>query len=115
MLVLLVLVGASPPCRRRQREVGVAPASRTLSGAEAVVGRRRGTCSQGHSDMTHEEKAECEWRASLVLRDLEALERRRLLGEKVHVNILRLPVKQSISFRHCNVTFYCRDINSGHT
>lgn len=32
--------------------------------------------------MTHEEKAECEWRESLVLQDLKALERRRLEGEK---------------------------------
>lgn len=106
VLVLPVLVGASLPSPLHHRVVGVAPASHTLSGAEAVAERRRGRCSPGRSDMTHEEKAECELRASLVLRDLKALEHRCLLGENVKIKILKPSGNQVISLHAYDVTSY---------
>lgn len=73
---------ASPPSRSRRRVVGDAPSSRTWSGVEAVAERRRGRYSPGRNDKTHVGKAECEWRASLLLLGLRAPEDRLPLQTK---------------------------------
>ncbi len=74
MLVLPALVQASLPSHSQLRAVGGAPSSRTWSGVEAVAERRMGRYSPGRNDKTHVEKAECEWRASLLLLGLRAPE-----------------------------------------
>lgn len=85
MSVSLAPVQASPPSHSRPHAVGGAPSSRTWSGVEAVAERRRGRYSPGRNDKTHVEKAECEWRASLLLLGLRAPEHRPPLERKTGI------------------------------
>lgn len=82
MLGSSALVQASPPSHPRPRVVGGAPSSRTWSGVEAVAEMRRERCSPSRSDKTRVGKAECEWRASLLLLHLRALELLHPLGKR---------------------------------
>lgn len=103
-------VEASPPSRPPSRAVGGAPSSRTWSGVGAVAERRRGRCSPGRSDRTHEGKAECEWRASLLLRGLRAPGHRPLLKKigkivKASSNIFFHSTKNLKYLHNRNTTF----------
>lgn len=67
VLVSPALVEANLPLHFPPHVVGGVPVSRTWSDAAAAAERRRARYSQVRNDKTHEGKAECEWRASLLL------------------------------------------------
>lgn len=91
-------VEASPPCHPRSHVVGGAPSSRTWSGVEAVVEMRRVRCSPGHNDKTHVGKAECEWRASLLLPDLRVPEHRPPLKNSENIKVIRASGNDSFHY-----------------